>query len=160
MIITVVSIVAIGVAIALYLWWKDRDDYDEKKIIVWSVAAAGALGLLFGIIFVIWGAFQKRIYSGYKKSIEETGTAQIKTQQEAKRREVQEAYQRAPRQDSPPVIGPPMKVNPVPSTGPDRLKTPPKPDPKSILKGGTSKTETKTPVKKVTFGVAGSSSRK
>ena len=75
LIICFVSIVIIGVAIALYFLWKDRDDYDEeKKIIVWSVAAAGGLTLIFGIIFVIWGA-------GKKESDDSTRRAIVKNQQ-------------------------------------------------------------------------------
>lgn len=70
MIICVVSIIIIAIAIALYFIWKERKDYDEdKKYIVWSVAAAGVLGLLFGIIFVIWGASKKESDDSVQKAI-------------------------------------------------------------------------------------------
>jgi len=163
MIITVVCIIIIGVGIALYFFWKDRDDYDkEKKVIVWSIVAAGALGLLFGIIFVIWGASKKESTDATKKIIEESK----KNQQNSKEKVIQEAHKRAQKlyestlkQYIPPepIIGPPKPYSSATiKQGPLMAKLySQNRKPKGILKKGKNK---KSPAKKVTFAGAGSSS--
>ncbi len=137
MIVAVLSIIIIGIAIGLYLFWKDKKDYDsDKKIIVWSVVAAGSLALLFGIIFIIWGATKKETTDTTTRSVVQS---QIRT----------EELPLPP----PPVMSPPKAPPIIASTsvGPLRAKDP---GPKKL----TLKT---TPVvKKVTFSPPGDSSSK
>ena len=59
-IILFVALVLGGVAIGLYFFWKDKDDYDKnKKIIVWSVAISSGVVLVFGVLLMIWAIYKR-----------------------------------------------------------------------------------------------------
>ena len=119
MIICVVSIIIIAIAIALYFIWKERKDYDEdKKYTVWGVAGAGVLGLLFGIIFVIWGASKKESDDSVQKAVRQN-TPVKNNSKVSKVSKVSEVYPPPPIPPKP-IIGPPKNAypsDPSPQTG-------------------------------------------
>jgi len=150
MIICVVSIIIIGIAIALYFVWKDRDDYDEdKKIIVWSVAAAGGLALIFGIIFVIWGAGKKESDDATQESIRQTT---LRDDKKPPPPPPPKSIIAAPRPVSGPLYAKGMVLKTAPPTPPKKPVAASKSEPAQPPKGELAK-----PAKKVRFMLPGSS---
>jgi len=56
------SFILIGTAVGLYFYWKRNKEYkEENKIIVWSIAFAGGVTLVFGILLMIWSSYGRQI---------------------------------------------------------------------------------------------------
>lgn len=54
-IVIFIALILGGVAIGLYFFWKDNMEYKkDNQYIVWSIAIAGGVTLVFGVLLMIW----------------------------------------------------------------------------------------------------------
>jgi len=65
-----------GVAIALYVYWKDRSDFKkEGEVIVWSVAIAAFVVLLIGLAMMVWSISKRADKKVSERSLREQITS-------------------------------------------------------------------------------------
>ena len=65
-----------GIAIALYVYWKDRSDFKkEGEVIVWSVVIAAFVVLLVGLAMMVWSISKRADKDVSERSLQEQITA-------------------------------------------------------------------------------------